>query len=140
MCFLVFHSSPIFAEMRFIRLIPFLIFMTPLSFRVSIVVDFFLHQEYYAKEQCINRSTPGSCCQGSCHLKKELSKTNDGDKSKTINWSGLFKQNLQDADARTIPYSIIFLVFDISHSVRPCFWSNSWAEAPLTPPPDLLRA
>ncbi len=40
--------------------------------RVIILVNFKINQEYIAKNLCVNKEEPDSCCEGSCQLKKQL--------------------------------------------------------------------
>ena len=45
------------------------------SFNKAIVLlDYSLNKNFIAAELCENRSTPKSCCQGKCFLKKQLQK------------------------------------------------------------------
>jgi hypothetical protein len=38
-------------------------------------IEYALNKDYIAKNLCINRDKPKSCCAGKCHLKKELAKS-----------------------------------------------------------------
>ncbi len=38
-------------------------------------IEYAVNKEYIVKNLCINRDKPKSCCQGKCHLNKELSKS-----------------------------------------------------------------
>jgi hypothetical protein len=40
------------------------------------VIDYLWNKDYIAKNLCINRDKPKSCCKGKCHLVKELKKSN----------------------------------------------------------------
>jgi len=42
---------------------------------MSVWVDFKINQDYIAKVLCINREKPSKGCNGKCHLKKQLKKT-----------------------------------------------------------------
>ncbi len=41
------------------------------------VVDYLLNRDYIAKNLCVNKDKPKSCCKGKCHLVKQLNKTNN---------------------------------------------------------------
>lgn len=52
--------------------------------KFGVVVIFKLNQDYIAKNICVNRFNPKSCCKGKCYLAKELKKHNqDHSPSKT---------------------------------------------------------
>jgi hypothetical protein len=40
------------------------------------VVDYLINKDYIAKNLCINKDKPKSCCKGKCHMVKQLQKTN----------------------------------------------------------------
>lgn len=40
-------------------------------------IEYALNKDYIAKNLCINRNKPKSCCQGKCHLKKQLAKSDE---------------------------------------------------------------
>lgn len=40
--------------------------------KLIIVINFQINQEYIAKNLCVNRDKPDSCCEGKCELKKQL--------------------------------------------------------------------
>jgi hypothetical protein len=40
--------------------------------KLIIVINFRINQEYIAKNLCVNRDKPDSCCEGKCELKKQL--------------------------------------------------------------------
>jgi|SRR6218665_1085748 len=44
--------------------------------QLSILVSFYLQQDYIAKNLCENRKKPGTGCEGKCRLAKELEKDN----------------------------------------------------------------
>jgi hypothetical protein len=59
------------------------------------IVDYLFNKEYIAKNLCINRDKPKSCCKGKCHLVKQLKKTSSNtesenrDRSKRIQYKEL---------------------------------------------------
>jgi len=40
------------------------------------VIDYLVNKDYIAKNLCINKDKPKSCCKGKCHMVKQLQKTN----------------------------------------------------------------
>jgi hypothetical protein len=40
------------------------------------VIHYLINKDYIAKNLCINKDKPKSCCKGKCHLVKQLQKTN----------------------------------------------------------------
>ncbi len=38
-------------------------------------IEYAVFKDYIAKNLCVNRDKPKSCCQGKCHLKKQIEKT-----------------------------------------------------------------
>jgi hypothetical protein len=40
------------------------------------VIDYLINKDYIAKNLCVNRDKPKSCCKGKCHMVKQLQKTN----------------------------------------------------------------
>ncbi len=51
--------------------------MLPFFLKVSIYIDFKINQDFIAKVLCIKKDVPNNGCQGNCHLKKQLSKTEE---------------------------------------------------------------
>jgi len=50
------------------------------------IIDYLLHKDYIAKNLCVNRNKPKSCCKGKCYLVKQLKKTSantEGDSKNT---------------------------------------------------------
>lgn len=41
------------------------------------VIDYLINKDYIAKNFCINKDKPKSCCKGKCHMVKQLQKTNN---------------------------------------------------------------
>jgi hypothetical protein len=40
------------------------------------VINYLINKDYIAKNLCVNKDKPKSCCKGKCHLVKQLQKTN----------------------------------------------------------------
>lgn len=52
-------------------------FLFQLGNRVYVLVDFQINKEYIAENLCENKDEPESCCEGSCHLTKELNEVEE---------------------------------------------------------------
>lgn len=52
---------------------------------VTPFIEYALNKEYIAKNLCINRNKPKSCCEGKCHLKKQLAKSDPANDSEGNN-------------------------------------------------------
>jgi len=46
-------------------------------------VEYALNKDYIVRNLCINRDNPKSCCQGKCHLKKQLAKSDNTNESES---------------------------------------------------------
>jgi ribosomal protein S19 len=84
-------------------------------------LEYALNKEYIAKNLCVNRDKPKSCCQGKCHLKKELAKNDNSENSQGSNSSKKNQQKTIDEflknQSRTIeilPKVIILSVYTCS--------------------------
>ncbi len=40
--------------------------------KLAILINFKINQEYIAKNLCVNKDVPDSCCKGSCQLNEDL--------------------------------------------------------------------
>lgn len=49
------------------------------------VIDYLINKDYIAKNLCVNKDKPKSCCKGKCHMIKELKKTNSTSDSENRN-------------------------------------------------------
>ncbi len=56
------------------------IYTLPLLKTTTLIIDFKINQEFIAKVLCINKDKPELKCNGQCHLKKELSKSEEKEK------------------------------------------------------------
>lgn len=48
-------------------------------------IQYAIFKDYIAKNLCINRDKPRSCCQGKCYLEKQVKKTNETHDTDTRN-------------------------------------------------------
>jgi hypothetical protein len=50
-------------------------------------VEYAVNNDYIVKNLCVNRDNPKSCCNGRCHLKKELAKSDESEDTAKNNHS-----------------------------------------------------
>ena len=53
--------------------------MLPTLFQVAVVVDFEINRDYISRVLCEKRDEPVNTCNGTCHLAKELKKTEESE-------------------------------------------------------------
>jgi len=51
------------------------------------VIDYLINKDYIAKNLCINKDKPKSCCKGKCHMVKQLQKANPKSENDSKNTS-----------------------------------------------------
>ena len=56
-----------------------LVLTAPLLFRNYTIISFYVQRDRIAAELCEKREVKNNCCKGSCVLKKEIEKTEEGD-------------------------------------------------------------
>jgi hypothetical protein len=49
------------------------------------VIDYLINKDYIAKNLCINKDKPKSCCKGKCHMVKQLQKASQNSEKDTKN-------------------------------------------------------
>lgn len=49
------------------------------------IIDYLIHKDYIAKNLCVNRDKPRSCCKGKCYLVKQLKKTSTNTEGESKN-------------------------------------------------------
>ena len=57
--------------------------------KAIILVNFQFNKEYIAKNLCVQKEVKGNCCQGSCHLKKQLKEEDKQEQSPVTNLKGI---------------------------------------------------
>ena len=84
------------------------------------VIDYLLHKDYIAKNLCVNRNKPKSCCKGKCYMVKQLKKTSTNTESKSENTEKRIQLRQTDeflANRTWQPilqkYDIIYLIFNL---------------------------
>jgi hypothetical protein len=71
------------------------------------VIDYLINKDYIAKNLCVNKDKPKSCCKGKCHMVKQLQKTNKNTESDPKNTSSrvLLKELNEFIINRTCSYT-----------------------------------
>ena len=82
-----------------------LAFAMQIGSRVYVLVNFQLNKEYIAENLCEKRDEPESCCEGSCHLEKELNKVEESENQGPINSDTNKKEKTEDI----VLYCSVFL-------------------------------
>ncbi|HVI43958.1 MAG TPA: hypothetical protein VM802_03795 [Chitinophaga sp.] len=71
-----------------------LIWLCQLSGRYFVMLDFYINQDYIARNLCVNRDKPQMHCNGKCHLRSRLNeedrKNQENPERKTDNRSEIF--------------------------------------------------
>lgn len=47
--------------------------------KLAIIINYQVNKEYIAQNLCVNKDEPESCCEGKCHLEKELKKADEAE-------------------------------------------------------------
>ncbi len=89
-----------------------LAFLTQLGSRLYVLVNFQINKEYIAENLCENKEEPESCCEGSCHLTKELVKVEEAENQGPLKTEDSKKEKLED-------------VFNFNSSIKMFFQVNS---------------
>ncbi len=55
------------------------------------VFEYLLNKDYIAKNLCINKDKPKSCCKGKCYMMKQLQKTNEHKENDPRNTNSRFQ-------------------------------------------------
>ena len=80
-------------------------FALQIGSRIYVLVDFQINKEYIAENLCVNKEEPESCCEGSCHLEKELTKVEENENQGPINSDTNKKEKTEDV----VLYCSVFL-------------------------------
>lgn len=52
--------------------------------KLIVCINFELNRDFIAKNLCVKKEEPKNCCQGKCHLKKQLDKQDENEKSAPV--------------------------------------------------------
>lgn len=89
-----------------------LAFLMQIGSRLYVLVNFQLNKEYIAENLCENKDEPESCCEGSCHLTKELVKVEEAENQGPLKSEDSKKEKLED-------------VFNFNSTIKVFFHLNS---------------
>ncbi len=104
-------------------------------------IDYYVNQDFIARELCENKDKPELNCKGKCHLDKEIKKTVQKENSpqspfspsqKQIKHGDFFCKNLKKNNTLVSHNSILFKPYMM-------IWSNHSKDIPV-PPPELFVA
>ena len=70
-----------------------LLFTTQSFFKLAVYLNYQANKEYIAKTLCEKKTEPESCCEGKCHLKKQLDKVDDIEEGRVEEKSKSSKSN-----------------------------------------------
>lgn len=105
-----------------------MIWLCQLSGRYVVLLDFYLNQDYIAKNWCVNRDKPAMRCNGKCHLGKQLREEDRKDQENPerkadhrseIFYAGLGTQELRQPLPVSIPNNYLFYFIPGSLTDRP---------------------
>lgn len=97
-----------------------------------VLASFEINKEYIVKELCVQKEEPDNCCQGSCHLKKELEKQDDANTNSQNQQKVKFEQE-QNIQTFLKFYPIIHLL-SICEANQKAFTLTSYSKAIFHPP------
>ena len=92
----------------------FLVMAAYIVIPVVPVIDYLFNKDYIAKNLCVNRDKPKSCCKGKCHMVKQLQKATENPEKNTKNTSN--RLQLKEVNE--------FVVENISHFIHDLFTVN----------------
>jgi hypothetical protein len=102
-----------------------LVLTAPLLLRNYTIVSFYLHRDKIASELCEKREVKNNCCKGSCVLKKEIDKTEEGDHNLPSNLKNtelIFvvspREDIQWTSILSPKFHISYYSFSIAQSER----------------------
>ncbi len=79
------------------------------------VIDYLINKDYIAKNLCINKDKPKSCCKGKCHMVKQLQKTNQNSEKDPKNTGNRIQIKALDEYILDIPSHNYLAINSIKH-------------------------
>lgn len=73
-----------------------LAFVFQIANRIYVLIDFQVNQKFIAENLCEKKDEPESCCEGSCHLSKELVKIEEKEDQSPANPSQTKKEKTEE--------------------------------------------
>lgn len=71
-------------------------FVFQIANRIYVLIDFQVNKEFIAENLCEKKDEPESCCEGSCHLSKELVKLEEKEDQSPANPSQTKKEKSEE--------------------------------------------
>jgi len=81
------------------------------------VIDYLVNKDYIAKNLCVNKDKPKSCCKGKCHMVKQLQKTNQNSEKDPKNTSNRIQLKELDEYILDSPGRHYLTIINIKHLV-----------------------
>ena len=81
------------------------------------VIDYLVNKDYIAKNLCVNKDNPKSCCKGKCHMVKQLQKTNQNPEKDPKNTGNRIQFNELDQYILGIPAYHYLAINYIKHLI-----------------------
>jgi hypothetical protein len=79
------QRSPIFVRMKQVVAFGLMVaLLLSAASKTVLIADYLLNYDYISKVLCINRDKPESCCNGKCHLMKEMSKQEESEEKTKV--------------------------------------------------------
>lgn len=74
-----------------------LAFALQLGSRIYVMINYQINKEYIAENLCEKKDEPESCCEGSCHLAKELVKVEENENQGPLNTDNTKKEKTEES-------------------------------------------
>lgn len=101
--------------------------------KLVIVINYQVNKEFIAKNLCVNRDKPKSCCEGKCELKKQLDEEDKKENIPTSTFKDKFeKQNYYSPNLNVFAYQISEATPNFKYLSRK---TNSYLQQVFHPPP-----
>ena len=81
------------------------------------VIDYLIHKDYIAKNLCVNRNKPHSCCKCKCYLVKQLKKTSTNTEGESKNAEKRIQLKDTDQFLATKVWQPVFQTKDIHYLI-----------------------
>lgn len=83
--FVVYLFANYFMKSRIVSSFLLIVLTAYITIPALPVIDYLINKNYIAKNLCVNRDKPKSCCKGKCFMVKQLQKTNKNSENDTKN-------------------------------------------------------
>lgn len=97
-----------------------MIWLCQLSGRYMVMFEFYLNQEFVAKNLCVNRDKPQLHCNGKCHLKKQLNEEEKRDQNNPERRAENKSEVFYDASFAIAAFSPEYIILDSNYHNPNC--------------------